>query len=110
MSWLSVAPAIIRDSGHAGRALTLTSRSAESYSMPLTIAIGVMAHNEEANIARLLDSILAQTALDRIARVMVVASGCTDKTCEIVEAYCSRDARITLVAEAERGGKVNAIN
>lgn len=69
-----------------------------------------MAHNEEANIARLLDSILAQTALPRISRVVVVASGCTDKTCEIVETYCRKDPRISLVAEAERGGKVNAIN
>jgi len=78
--------------------------------MPPTVAIGVMAHNEEANIARLLDSIIAQTALPRISRVVVVASGCTDKTCEIVETYCRRDSRISLVAEAERGGKVNAIN
>ena len=69
-----------------------------------------MAHNEEANIARLLDSVLAQTASDRIARVVVVASGCTDRTCEIVETYCRKDARITLVAEAERAGKVRAIN
>ena len=78
--------------------------------MPSTVAIGVMAHNEEATIARLLESILAQTALPRISRVVVVASGCTDKTCEIVEAYCRKDPRISLVAEAERGGKVNAIN
>src|SRR4029077_2321553 len=42
--------------------------------------------------------------------VVVVASGCTDKTCEIVETYCRKDPRIILVAEAERGGKVNAIN
>ncbi|HET9343709.1 MAG TPA: glycosyltransferase [Candidatus Eremiobacteraceae bacterium] len=78
--------------------------------MPSTVAIGVMAHNEEANIARLLDSILGQTALPRISRVVVVASGCTDRTCEVVEAYCRKDPRISLVAEAERGGKVNAIN
>jgi cellulose synthase/poly-beta-1,6-N-acetylglucosamine synthase-like glycosyltransferase len=78
--------------------------------MQSTVAIGVMAHNEEANIARLLDSILAQTALPRISRVVVVASGCTDKTCEIVETFCRKDPRISLMAEAERGGKVNAIN
>ena len=69
-----------------------------------------MAHNEEATIGRLLESILAQTALDRIARVMVVASGCTDRTCEIAEAFCRRDPRIKLVVEAERAGKVCAIN
>ncbi|HYK52278.1 MAG TPA: glycosyltransferase [Candidatus Eremiobacteraceae bacterium] len=78
--------------------------------MPSTVAIGVMAHNEEANIARLLDSVLAQTALSSISRVVVVASGCTDKTCEIVESYCGKDPRISLVAEAQRGGKVTAIN
>src|SRR5579863_1304036 len=78
--------------------------------MPSPVAIGVMAHNEEANIARLLESLASQTAADRIARVVVVASGCTDRTCEIVETFCARDARITLVAESTRSGKVAAIN
>lgn len=74
------------------------------------VAIGVMAHNEEATIAKLLESILAQTATDRIARIVVVASGCTDRTCEIVETFCRKDARVALVAEPKRGGKVKAIN
>jgi biofilm PGA synthesis N-glycosyltransferase PgaC len=78
--------------------------------MAATIAIGVMAHNEEATVGRLLDSILAQSALDRISRVIVVASGCTDRTCDIVAEYERRDARIHLVSEPERGGKVAAIN
>jgi poly-beta-1,6-N-acetyl-D-glucosamine synthase len=78
--------------------------------MPASIAIGVMAYNEEANIARLLDSILSQSALDTIAKVIVVASGCTDRTCEIIEQYARRDGRIELVAEPQRGGKVSAIN
>lgn len=92
------------------RVLTRLGRTADSIDMSVSIAIGVMAHNEEANVARLLDSILAQTALDRIARVMVVASGCTDRTVEIVEGYCRRDERIKLAVEIERGGKVSAIN
>ncbi|HXW77149.1 MAG TPA: glycosyltransferase [Candidatus Eremiobacteraceae bacterium] len=78
--------------------------------MPPSIAIGVMAHNEEANIGRLLESLLAQTAGERIAQIIVVASGCTDRTCAIVEAMSARDARIKLAAQAERGGKVSAIN
>lgn len=75
-----------------------------------SVAIGVMAYNEEANIARLLDSIAEQTAADSIARIVVVASGCTDRTCEIVEGYARRDPRVALVAEIERAGKVSAIN
>lgn len=78
--------------------------------MPSSIAIGVMAHNEEANIGRLLDSVLAQSALDRIGAVVVVASGCTDRTCDIVAGYAAKDARIKLITQPERGGKVSAIN
>jgi len=69
-----------------------------------------MAYNEERNIGRLLDSVLAQTASDRIAQIVVVASGCTDRTCEIVRAYASRDSRLSLIAEPARHGKVSAIN
>lgn len=78
--------------------------------MPLDIAIGVMAFNEDRNIARHLDSILRQTSWDRISRVFVVASGCTDRTCEIVSEYSAREPKIELVAEEVRGGKVSGIN
>ena len=78
--------------------------------MQPSIAIGIMAHNEEATIARLLESILAQTAGARIARIMVVASGCTDRTVAIAEDFRARDPRIELVVEERRGGKVSAIN
>jgi cellulose synthase/poly-beta-1,6-N-acetylglucosamine synthase-like glycosyltransferase len=69
-----------------------------------------MAYNEERNIARLLDSVLAQTASDRIAQITIVASGCTDRTCEIVEEYRSRDPRIALIVEPHRSGKIAAVN
>lgn len=78
--------------------------------MDRQIAIGVMAFNEEGNIARLLDSILGQTVIDSIKRVVVIASGCTDRTCEIVERFAAEHPKIQLVAEPERGGKVRAIN
>jgi biofilm PGA synthesis N-glycosyltransferase PgaC len=75
-----------------------------------SVAVGIMAYNEERNIGPLLDSLLAQTALARVRRIVVVASGCTDRTCEIVTEYCDRDSRITLVVEPARTGKVSAIN
>ena len=74
------------------------------------LAIGIMAYNEAANIGPLLDSILAQTAIDRINRIVVIASGCTDETCAIVQRYAEAHPIIQLVAEPERGGKVRAIN
>jgi biofilm PGA synthesis N-glycosyltransferase PgaC len=74
------------------------------------LAIGIMAYNEAANIGPLLDSILGQTAIARINRVVVIASGCTDDTCSIVERYAAAHPVVELVAETERGGKVRAIN
>jgi cellulose synthase/poly-beta-1,6-N-acetylglucosamine synthase-like glycosyltransferase len=73
-------------------------------------ALGIMAYNEERNIGRLLDSVLQQSASDRIAKIVVVASGCTDRTCEIVEEYVLRDPRISLIAEPSRSGKIAAVN
>ncbi len=75
-----------------------------------TAALGIMAYNEERNIGRLLDSVLGQSANGRIAQIVVVASGCTDRTCQIVEDYSRRDSRISLIAEPHRGGKIAAIN
>lgn len=78
--------------------------------MAASVAIGTMAYNEEGNIGRLLDSMLAQTVAGSIQRIVVVASGCTDRTCEIVRSYQAENPRIELIAEASRSGKVAAIN
>ena len=78
--------------------------------MPDTAALGIMAYNEERNIGRLLDSVLRQTASGRIASIVVVASGCTDGTCDIVSDYVRRDQRVSLIAEPDRAGKTAAVN
>lgn len=72
--------------------------------------IGVMAHNEERNIGRLLESVLNQK-LDyvRIKEIIVIASGCTDNTVRIVESFSNKDERIKLFVQREREGKVSAI-
>nr|NIN64639.1 glycosyltransferase [Anaerolineae bacterium]NIN94878.1 glycosyltransferase [Anaerolineae bacterium]NIQ77929.1 glycosyltransferase [Anaerolineae bacterium] len=51
-------------------------------------SVGITAHNEEANIARLLDAMLTQQ-LDEveITEIIVVASGCTDNTCDIARDF-----------------------
>src|SRR6266700_850468 len=58
-------------------------------------SIGIMAYNEEANIARTLKSVLEQTGPSiRIDEVIVVASGCTDRTVPIVAAMALQEPRI----------------
>jgi biofilm PGA synthesis N-glycosyltransferase PgaC len=77
----------------------------------LACSIGVMAYNEQANIAAALDSILSQKLTDRhITEVIVVASGCEDRTCTIVEDIARYDSRVHLIEQRRREGKASAIN
>jgi cellulose synthase/poly-beta-1,6-N-acetylglucosamine synthase-like glycosyltransferase len=77
----------------------------------LECAIGIMAHNEEANAGHLLDRLLEQRLERvRIARIIVVASGCTDRTEAVVRERAARSDLVRLVSEPRRRGKAAAIN
>ncbi len=77
----------------------------------LTCSIGIMAYNEEANIGRLLQALVHQRlAVCFIREIYVVASGCTDRTEEIVRDFMSKDGRIGLLSQRRREGKAAAIN
>jgi biofilm PGA synthesis N-glycosyltransferase PgaC len=74
-------------------------------------SVGIMAYNEDGNIAHALDSILRQDPTgQRIREVIVVASGCEDKTVPIVADIASREPRVRLIEQARREGKASAIN
>jgi biofilm PGA synthesis N-glycosyltransferase PgaC len=74
-------------------------------------SLGITAYNEEANIGRLLQAILDQRLYEvEICEIIVVASGCTDRTEEIVREAMTRDPRIQLYVQARREGKTSAIN
>ncbi|MCC7353151.1 MAG: glycosyltransferase [Anaerolineae bacterium] len=80
-------------------------------SVKLRCSVGITAHNEEANIGALLDAVLAQHLYTvEISEIIVVASGCTDRTVPIVEEYAARDPRIHLLVQERREGKTSAIN
>ena len=67
-------------------------------------SVGITAHNEEANIGALLDALLDQHLHDvEITEIIVVASGCTDRTVPIVQEYARRD-------QERREGKTSAVN
>ena len=73
--------------------------------------IGIMAYNEAANIGHLLDALLLQK-LETVAidKIIIVASGCTDGTVEIVEQFTTQDKRIQLLCQPQREGKASAVN
>ena len=66
-------------------------------------SVGITAYNEEANIGRLLQAILDQRLFEvEIAEIIVVASGCTDRTVDIVREMAARDPRIQLHVQERR--------
>jgi cellulose synthase/poly-beta-1,6-N-acetylglucosamine synthase-like glycosyltransferase len=78
----------------------------------MRISVAVPAYNEERNIGLLIDSLRAQkTRRAEIVEIVVVASGCTDGTADIVrERSARRGIPVRLVVEPMRRGKVAAIN
>jgi cellulose synthase/poly-beta-1,6-N-acetylglucosamine synthase-like glycosyltransferase len=73
-----------------------------------SVAVVVAAHNEEAVIARLVESLLAQDYPGGL-EVVVASDASTDGTDALVEHLAERDRRVRLV-RCQRGGKVAAQN
>jgi cellulose synthase/poly-beta-1,6-N-acetylglucosamine synthase-like glycosyltransferase len=73
--------------------------------------VGITAYNEEANIGRLLQAMIDQQQYEiEITEILVIASGCTDRTEDIVRDYMTREPRIQLYVQERREGKTSAIN
>jgi len=49
--------------------------------MPIACSIGIMAPNEEANVGTMLGALVSQRTVNvHLTEIVVVASGCTDRT------------------------------
>ncbi|HIE38058.1 MAG TPA: glycosyltransferase [Anaerolineales bacterium] len=77
----------------------------------ISCCVAVMAYNEEANIGKMLKALCQQRLTHvQIAEIIVVASGCVDRTEGIVRQFCRRDARVRLISQKQRQGKSSAVN
>src|SRR4051794_37409582 len=77
----------------------------------LACSVGIMAYNEEENIADAIGTILGQALhSSHVAELIVVASGCEDGTVPIVSEIADRDSRVRLIEQPDREGKASAIN
>ena len=77
----------------------------------LDITIGICAYNEAQNIERSIRSIYDQKTKDITVReVIVVSSGSTDGTDDIVRRLADEYGNITLIRQEKREGKNSAIN
>ncbi len=73
--------------------------------------IGVMAYNEEHNIVQILHALLNQNLeTASVLEIIVVASGCTDRTVELAQAVAQEYPLIKVEVQRERAGKAAAIN
>src|SRR5436190_20649269 len=74
-------------------------------------SVGIMAYNEEANIGHTIHAVLEQQGPSmRLEEVIVVASGCTDRTVPIVTEIALKEPRVRLCIQEKREGKASAIN
>ena len=74
-------------------------------------SVGITAYNEEANIGQILEAMINQHLHSvEITEIIVVASGCTDRTVEIVQEWMEKCSRIKLIIQEKREGKTAAIN
>jgi len=89
-----------------------TKRQASESDHPLQDAvIGVLVHNEEPNIEICLRAILNEAVNGiSVGQVVVVSSGSTDRTEEIVRHVAAEDPRVSLISETRRTGKARALN
>jgi cellulose synthase/poly-beta-1,6-N-acetylglucosamine synthase-like glycosyltransferase len=79
--------------------------------MAIPVSVGICAYNEEKNIGNVLN-LLHNTKVRgfKIIEILVVASGCTDRTCDIIKEWQKKDKRIKLIVERKRRGKIHALN
>ncbi len=76
-----------------------------------SVSVGIMAYNEEKIITRCLDAIQNQHVQScDIEEIVVVSSGSTDTTDQLVRELAEKDPRIRLITQPSRKGKASAIN
>ncbi len=74
------------------------------------LTVGICAYNEGNNIGALLQNVLYEQSLSSDSEIIVVCSGCTDNTAEVVNLYSAKDSRVKAHFERERTGKASAVN
>lgn len=75
----------------------------------ITLTVGIPAYNEEANIKRLILSVMAQGSSSFILeKIIIFADSCTDKTIEEVTSI--KDKRIIVLVNKKRKGKAFGLN
>lgn len=77
----------------------------------LSVTVGIPAHNEEANIAQILESVVRQErASFHLERIVVLCDGCADRTVERAREFARTHPIVTVIADNQRLGKSARLN
>lgn len=77
----------------------------------VTVTVGIPAHNEEANIVNMLNSVISQERESFLLRKIIVAlDGCTDNTEKIVKEFARINPIVNLFSDGKRVGKAERLN
>jgi len=78
----------------------------------MKVSIVVCAYNEEKSIGPLLENLMHQKVPPEIVdrEIIVVTSGCTDGTVDVVKKHKIGNSKIRLIEEPKRLGKASALN
>src|SRR5437867_1927816 len=85
----------------------IESDNANRTNLP-SISVIIPVYNEESVIKRRITNILDSDYPKEKTQIIIVDSGSTDKTLEIINANCGD--RLEIIHETERNGKAHAIN
>ncbi len=79
--------------------------------LPLIVSVCIPAYNEGKNIRQILQALLQQrTNRVHISQIVVVSSGSTDDTNDVVRSYAAKHSKVRLICQNSRSGKASAIN
>jgi len=78
--------------------------------MAVTVTIGICVYNEEKNIGKILDYLKGSKFGLGLEKIIIVCSGCTDRSIQIVKERMRNNKKIELFIEKERMGKYSAMN
>src|SRR2546421_12922870 len=97
--------------GLSGIQSTHEDKQAQQVDEYVSCSVGIMAYNEEGNIDCAIRAVLEQQGSTlHIEEIIVVASGCTDRTVPIVAEIALQEPRVRLCVQEKREGKASAIN
>lgn len=77
----------------------------------LHITIGIPAHNESANIGKLLKSIVSQKqSIYTTDKIIIYCDKCTDSTASVIREFQKKHEEIVLIDNKKRTGKTEVMN